>query len=62
VLVVEEDPVVAHALETLLANAGYTPVCTADGLAGLSHVQAGGIDLVLLDLDRPGGSGLALCP
>src|SRR3954469_8602489 len=61
VLVVEHDPAVATAVATLLENSGYDPRLTADGAAALCQVQADGVDLVLLDRDLPGCSGIDLC-
>jgi len=61
VLVVEEDPHLGDTIATLLENSGYFPALMADGRAALGHVQAGGIDLVLLDLDLQVPSAVDLC-
>jgi DNA-binding NarL/FixJ family response regulator len=61
VLVVENDPGVADALATLLENSGYTALLTSDGMTALCQVRTGNVDLVLLDRDLPGLSGLDLC-
>lgn len=60
-LVVEDDPSLADAIATLLENSGYRPVLVADDRAALHCIQAGGIDLVLLDLDLPRPSAIELC-
>src|SRR4051812_30271918 len=61
VLVVEHDPVVADTLTTPLRQAGFHTVLTSDALTALCQVRAGAVDLVLVDLDLPGPSGLDLC-
>jgi DNA-binding response OmpR family regulator len=61
VLVVEDDAALVSMLQDVIPPAGYTMVHAADGLAGLACIQAGGVDLVLLDLALPQLSGLALC-
>lgn len=61
VLVVEHDATVADAVATLLENSGYRPLLTADDTTALRQVQAGSVDLVLLDRDLPGCSGIELC-
>jgi PleD family two-component response regulator len=58
VLVVEDDAALVSMLQDVLPPAGYTMVHAADGLAGLACIQAGGVDLVLLDLALPQLSGL----
>src|SRR4051812_46983567 len=61
VLVAEQDPAVADTLAMLLENSGYRPVVTSDGMTALCQVRDGGVDLVLLDRDLPGPTGLTLC-
>ena len=61
VLVVEDDRAMSRLLRRLLEDAGYTVEVAADGAAGLARLQAGGIDLVLLDLMLPGLDGFQLC-
>jgi len=61
VLVVEDDPDIMELQQDLLTSAGYGVEHAPDGLAGLARIQAGGIDLVLLDLLLPGLSGIELC-
>ncbi|HZR98743.1 MAG TPA: response regulator [Chloroflexota bacterium] len=61
VLVVEDDEGIAELLQMLLEGAGYRTERAADGASGLARVQAGGLDLVLLDLMLPGLDGLELC-
>ena len=61
VLVVDDDPAICVFLRRLLEQAGYTVETAADGAAGLARVEAGGIDLVLLDLMLPEMDGFELC-
>jgi two-component system, cell cycle sensor histidine kinase and response regulator CckA len=61
VLVVEDDPLVADMLRTMLTRAGYTVEVAADGAAGLARIEAGGLDLVLLDVLLPEMNGLEVC-
>jgi PAS domain S-box-containing protein len=61
VLVVEDDPTIREVVQALLESVGDAVVAVADGLAALDHIQAGGVDLVLLDLMLPDVNGLELC-
>jgi DNA-binding NarL/FixJ family response regulator len=61
VLVIQHDPLAADEIVLLLQHAGYTPRLAADNLSALQDMAAGGVDLVLLDLDLPARNGLALC-
>jgi len=61
VLVVDDDAAMRGTLQKLLKKAGYTVRTAADGAAGLACVEAGDIDLVLLDRRLPDLDGLELC-
>jgi DNA-binding response OmpR family regulator len=61
VLIVEDDPAIQALIEHLIMTAGYHVETAADGSAGLARIEAGGIDLVLLDVALPGMDGMALC-
>jgi DNA-binding response OmpR family regulator len=61
VLIVEDDETIGDVLQELLQQAGYAVQTAADGAAGLARIDAGGIDLVLLDLMLPHVDGLELC-
>ena len=61
VLVVEDEVALADMLRRALERAGYGVVTATDGATGLACVEAGDIDLVLLDLILPELDGLELC-
>jgi DNA-binding response OmpR family regulator len=61
VLVVEDDESIAELLHMLLDGVGYAVERAVDGTAGLARIEAGGVDLVLLDLMLPGIDGLEVC-
>ena len=61
VLVVEDDPTIREVVQALLESMGNAVVAVADGLAALEHIQAGDVDLILLDLMLPDVNGLDLC-
>lgn len=60
-LVAEDDPLTRRALADILAAEGWTVVTAADGLKAWELFDAGGIDLVCLDIMMPGRSGYDLC-
>ena len=61
VLVVEDDPLASELLCTVLERAGYTVETAMDGAAALTCIEAGGLDLVLLDLMLPKVDGYEVC-
>jgi DNA-binding response OmpR family regulator len=61
VLVVEDDDALRELIEDVLLDAGYAPRGVADGAAALAAVEAGGVDLVLLDRDIPEVDGVEVC-
>jgi two-component system, OmpR family, response regulator len=58
VLIVDDDRALRHALATLLQGAGYAVEQAGDGSAGLLHLRRDGTDVMLLDINLPGMSGL----
>lgn len=61
ILIVDDNPVVVKLIEELLKRAGYRIKTVASGdeaLAALADIIP---DLILLDVDMPGKSGLTIC-
>lgn len=58
ILIVEDEPDLAHLVAFHVERAGYQPSAVADGLEALRVIQAGPPDLVILDLMIPGMGGL----
>jgi two-component system alkaline phosphatase synthesis response regulator PhoP len=61
VLVVEDEPVIAFALETDLQSEGYDVAIATTGDDGLRQARTGSFDLVLLDVMLPGKDGFEVC-
>jgi DNA-binding response OmpR family regulator len=60
-LVIEDDAATAVLVRDLLTQAGYAVEVAPTGAAGLARLDAGGVDLVLLDLILPDLDGLEIC-
>jgi signal transduction histidine kinase/DNA-binding response OmpR family regulator len=58
VLVADDHPVNVLLLEELLSRLGCKPRVARDGLEAVAEYKRGGIDLVLMDVQMPGISGL----
>jgi DNA-binding response OmpR family regulator len=61
ILVVEDEPAIAFALETDLDADGCDVTVATTGDDGLRLAESGGFDLVLLDVMLPGMDGFAIC-
>ncbi len=62
VLIVEDDATVADTLRQAFAADNHESVAAPDALAGLDLLRSRPIDLILLDINLPGGlSGYAAC-
>ena len=61
VMIVEDDPVLAHAMEAHLERAGFVVEVTADTLEALNRVEARSFDMLVVDVAMPPGkpSGLS---
>ena len=57
-LVVEDEPDVSRYIQAVLKNEGHTVVVAADGEEGLKLLQQHKPDLVTLDINLPGKSGV----
>lgn len=60
ILIVDNDPDLTQALAVRLGNEGYRCVTAGTGAQGLAEFHRGGIDLVITDLNMPGGDGVSL--
>jgi len=60
VLVVEDDDAVRQSLVALLDRNGYSSVPAATATDAHSHLDEGPFELILTNMDMPGGSGLDL--
>jgi len=60
ILIVEDDPDFAKALEIRFKKAGYNIVTTSDALQGISQVHRQKPDLIILDIFMPGGWGFSV--
>lgn len=58
ILVVDDDPSIRTLTAAYLEMEGYQVVTAADGNTALRLVEAGGIDLMILDVMMPGRGGL----
>jgi DNA-binding response OmpR family regulator len=61
VLIVEDDPVLTRVLRDNLTFEGFEVRTVADGNVAVSAAKEFAPDLVLLDINLPGKSGLELC-
>lgn len=60
ILIIEDDASISHLIDTTLRVEGYQCTCALDGKTGADLLEAGGYDLVLLDLMLPEISGYTL--
>ena len=60
-LLIEDDLRLAQMVAEYLRQAGFSCEHAGDGQSGLARVQAGGVDLVVLDLMLPDMDGLQVC-
>lgn len=59
ILVVDDNREIVYSLSELLKYEGYSVVKAYDGMEALEAVEAGGIDLILLDVMMPRLNGLS---
>ncbi|HEU5040593.1 MAG TPA: response regulator [Gemmatimonadales bacterium] len=60
ILVVDDEQAIRSTMERLLRAIGYEVVTVAEPMDAYELLDAGGFDLVLLDINMPGMSGDAL--
>ena len=58
ILIADDEADIRSALKIYLKAEGYETVCAEDGKAAVDRVEAGGIDLVLLDIMMPVMDGI----
>ncbi|UFP95205.1 response regulator transcription factor [Gloeobacter morelensis] len=61
ILLVEDEQKLARFVELELASEGYRVSVAGDGIAGLTAARESTPDLILLDWEMPGISGLEVC-
>jgi DNA-binding response OmpR family regulator len=61
ILMIEDDPAVAQSLQDGLSRAGFEVIWKANGTDGVLYAQQAGVQLILLDVRLPDGSGLDFC-
>lgn len=61
ILVVDDEPQIRRVMRTTLSSHGYTVLEAKDGPEALEQVRSGRPDLILLDVNLPGPSGLEIC-
>jgi DNA-binding NtrC family response regulator len=62
ILVIDDEAAIRDSLEVLLNLEGYAVTMAVDGVEGLKILDQESFDLLLLDLNLPGQSGLELLP
>ncbi len=61
ILVVDDDPQIRRVMRVTLTGQGYEVDDARNGDAALEKLRSGRFDLVLLDMNLPGMSGLEIC-
>ena len=61
ILIIEDDPSICELLFSRMKKTGFRPTATQFGEEGLSLIETDPPDLVILDLQLPGMSGLDVC-
>lgn len=60
ILIIEDDPQIAAALDIRFRAGGYATLTATDAITGLSKAIHARPDLILLDISLPGGDGVQL--
>jgi two-component system KDP operon response regulator KdpE len=61
VLIVDDEPQIRRVLRTTLTSHGYTVIEARSGDEALEQIRSEHADLILLDVNMPGRSGLETC-
>jgi two-component system, NtrC family, response regulator len=62
ILVVDDDPLICETLSDLAVHLGHEALCALTRRDGLHKARTENVDLVLLDVNLPDGSGLEIIP
>jgi len=62
VLIIDDEHAVRDVVRRALERAGYACAVAADTAEAWTHLQNHPVDLITLDIDMPGGSGLSFLP
>src|SRR6188768_174301 len=60
-LLIDDDPSLLEVLTLAFEDAGHSVLTALDGAAGLNVLAAGGVELVVSDVNMPLVDGFALC-
>jgi two-component system, OmpR family, KDP operon response regulator KdpE len=61
ILIVDDEPQIRRVMRTTLVSHGYAVTEAPSGDAALEEFRTGRVDLILLDVNMPGRSGLETC-
>ena len=61
ILVVDDDPDIREVMAEFLKDMGHQVITAEDGLSGLNMAIRQSPDLIILDIDMPGLSGIDIC-
>lgn len=61
ILIVDDEPQIRRVLLTILASQGYSVVEAKSGDEALERIRTEHLDLILLDVNMPGRSGIETC-
>jgi CheY-like chemotaxis protein len=58
VLIADDDAEIQRVLSTAMWSLGFDPIAAADAMQAVMHARHSSPDVVLLDVNMPGGSGI----
>lgn len=61
VMIVEDEPAIADTIQYALETDGFDTSCLASGGAALAMLEAGPVDIIVLDIGLPDINGFELC-
>ena len=61
VLIVEDEEGIRELIRLFLIKKGYRIIEAEDGYAAMDQLSKEDVDLILLDIERPGMNGLKTC-